>query len=87
MTGSPAVLLNRAVAVSFADGPAVARPLLATLAADPRLARSHRLALARADVERRLGDADAARAAYRDALALDPTAPERRLIERHLADL
>lgn len=87
LTGSPAVLLNRAVAVSFADGPAVARPLLADLAADPRLARSHRLALARADVERRLGDAHAARAAYREALALGPTAPERRLIERHLAAL
>ncbi len=87
LTTSPAVLLNRAVAVSFADGPSVARALLADLAADPRLSRSHRLALARADVERRLGDVDAARAAYRTALALGPTDPERRLIERHLADL
>ena len=36
-------------------------PLLDALADDPRLARSHRLALARADALRRLGDADAAR--------------------------
>lgn len=87
LTTSPAVLLNRAVAVSFADGPSVARALLADLVSDPRLARSHRLAVAVADVERRLGDVDAARAAYEEALALGPTDPERRLIERHLADL
>jgi RNA polymerase sigma-70 factor (ECF subfamily) len=87
VTSSPAVLLNRAVAVSYADGPAVALPLLDDLAGDPRLARSHRLALARADAHRRLGDADAARSAYEQALALDPTTPERRLIERQLATL
>ncbi|WP_219945496.1 RNA polymerase sigma factor [Iamia sp. SCSIO 61187] len=84
---SPAVRLNRAVAVSYADGPAVALPLLDALADDARLARSHRLALARADVHRRLGAAAEARAAYREALALGPTAPEARLIRRHLADL
>ena len=43
LTRSPVVALNRAVAVSFADGPAVALPLLDALADDPRLARSHRL--------------------------------------------
>lgn len=87
LTDSPAVLVNRAVAVSFADGPAAARSILTDLAADPRLARSHRLAVARADVEHRLGDVERARAAYREALALDPTDPERRLVERRLADL
>ncbi len=87
LTGSPAVLLNRAVAVSFADGPAVARPLLESLAVDPRLARSYRLAIAQADVARRLDNAPEARVAYQRALTLSPTAPERRLIERRLADL
>ncbi len=87
VTASPAVLLNRAVAVSYADGPAVALPLLDALADDPRLARSHRLALARADALRRLGDPDAARAAYDRALALGPTAPEARLIHRQRATL
>src|SRR5690606_11315382 len=55
LTRSPVVELNRAVAVSFADGPGVALPLLDRLAEDPRLARSHRLHAARADVRRRLG--------------------------------
>lgn len=84
---SPAVLLNRAVAVSYADGPAVALPVLDALADDPRLARSHRLALARADALRRLGRTEPARQAYEHALALGPTAPEARLIHRHLTTL
>ena len=81
---SPVVALNRAVAVSYADGPAVAIPLLDALGDDPRLARSHRLELARADALSRLGAADDARRAYRAALDLAPTAPERRFIERQL---
>ncbi|HEU5152939.1 MAG TPA: DUF6596 domain-containing protein [Iamia sp.] len=84
---SPAVALNRAVAVSYADGPAVALPLLDALADDPRLARSHRLAVARADALRRLDRTADARAAYAQALALGPTAPERRHIERLLTTL
>ena len=87
LTSSPVVRLNRAVAVSFADGPAVARPLLDTLADDPRLAGSHRLALARADVERRSGDREEARRHYRRAVELASTEPERRLIDRHLREL
>lgn len=87
LTSSPVVRLNRAVAVSFADGPAVARPLLDELADDPRLAGSHRLALARADVARRAGDGTAARRHYRRAVELATTEPERRLIERHLREL
>lgn len=86
LTPSPVVTLNRAVAVSYADGPAVALPLLDALVDDPRLARSHRLALARADALGRLGAVEEARRAYRTALALGPTTPERRLIERRLAD-
>lgn len=87
VTPSPVVALNRAVAVSFADGPAAALPLLDALADEPRLARSHRLAVARADVLRRAGDADRARAAYEAALALGPTGPEARLVRRRLAEL
>lgn len=81
---SPAAALNRAVAVSFAEGPDEARPLLDELADDPRIATSHRLALARADVEERAGDLDAARSSYAEALALAPTVPERAHIERRL---
>lgn len=87
LTPSPVVLLNRAVAMSYADGPAVALALLDDLAADPRLVRSHRLALARADALRRSGATAAARTAYHEALALGPTAPEARLIRRQVATL
>jgi len=86
LTASPVVQVNRAVAVSFADGPAVALPLLDALAADPRLARSHLLHTARADVHRRLGDAGAAASHYRAALALAATEPERALLRRRLAE-
>lgn len=81
------VELNRAVAVSFADGPAAALPLLDRLADDPRLARSHRLHAARADVRRRLGRTAEAAGLYRRALALAPTAPERAHLRRRLAEL
>src|SRR5690606_6911148 len=76
LTRSPVVELNRAVAVSFADGPAAALPLLDRLADDPRLARSHRLHAARADVRRRLRRTAEAAGLYRPALAPAPTAPE-----------
>jgi RNA polymerase sigma-70 factor (ECF subfamily) len=84
LTPSPSVALNRAVAVSFADGPAVALPLLDELAADPRLARSHRLALARADVAARAGALDTARTHLATALSLAPTAPEQAHVRRRL---
>ncbi|MGD9527028.1 MAG: RNA polymerase sigma factor [Pseudonocardia sp.] len=87
LTSSPAVLLNRSVAVAHADGPARALPLLEALADDPRLAGSHRLALALADVHRRLGDLDAALAACAEAERLAPTGPERRHVARVRASL
>jgi RNA polymerase sigma-70 factor (ECF subfamily) len=84
---SPVVLVNRAVAVSFADGPAVALPLLDELATDPRLAGSHPLLIARADVYRRLGRTDDAVTLYRAALDLAATEPTRELLRRQLATL
>jgi RNA polymerase sigma-70 factor, ECF subfamily len=87
VTRSPVVEVNRAVAVSFADGPDVARPLLDALAGDPRLAGSHLLPAARADVHRRLGHHDEAVALYRTALSLAGTEPERAHLRRRLAEL
>jgi RNA polymerase sigma-70 factor (ECF subfamily) len=87
LTGSPVVLVNRAVAVSFADGPAVAAPLLDELAGDPRLAGSHTVHAARADVRRRLGQHADAAALYRTALQLAATAPEREFLQRRLDEL
>ena len=68
LTGSPVVRLNRAVAVAAAEGPAAGLALLDEL--DAALPRSHRLAGARAALLADLGQHQAARAAYRQALTL-----------------
>jgi len=87
LTPSPVVLLNRAIAVSQADGPAVAQPLLVALADDPRLARSTALALALADVAERLGDVDAAGAHLVEAERRAATDAERAHVERRRREL
>lgn len=87
LTDSPVVALNRAVAVSFADGPDVAIPLLDALVDDPLVAESHRLHTARADVFRRAGRLDQARESYQRALQLVGTGPEQAHIEAQLAAL
>jgi RNA polymerase sigma-70 factor (ECF subfamily) len=84
---SPVVELNRAVAVSFAEGPAAGLAVLDAVAEDPRLARGHQLAATRADLLRRLGRDGEAAAAYRDALTRARTAPERAFLEGRLAGL
>jgi RNA polymerase sigma-70 factor (ECF subfamily) len=84
---SPVVLLNRAVAVSFADGPATALPLLERLVTDPRLAGSHLVPATLAELHERLGQHDRAEDHCRRALELATTAPERELLARRLADL
>jgi RNA polymerase sigma-70 factor (ECF subfamily) len=84
---TPVVELNRAVAVAMRDGPPAGLALVDALLARGDLA-DYRLAhAARADFCRRLGRPDEARDAYRRALALTRQAPERRFIERRLADL
>ncbi len=65
---SPAVRLNRAVAVAEAEGPEAGLALLDGL--DAELPRSHGVALARAELLARLGRPAAARAAYDRALEL-----------------
>ncbi len=84
---TPVVELNHAVAVSMVDGPARALDLLDALAARGTLSSYHLLPAVRADVLRRLGRRDEARAAYRAALALAKLDPERRLLERRLEEL
>ena len=61
---SPVIALNRAVAISFAQGPAAALPLLDALAAEPQLKRYPFLAGAQADVLERLGRVGEAQEAY-----------------------
>ena len=84
---SPVVELNHAVAVSMVDGPARALDLLDALAARGGLDLYHLLPAARADLLRRLGRTGEARQACRAALACAKLAPERRLLEKRLAEL
>jgi RNA polymerase sigma-70 factor (ECF subfamily) len=84
---SAVVGLNRAVAVAMRDGPAAGLVLIDDILAHGELS-DYRLAhAARADLCRRLGRKPEARAAYERALALTQQAPERRFLERRLAEL
>jgi RNA polymerase sigma-70 factor (ECF subfamily) len=84
---SPVIELNRAVAVAMRDGPAAGLALIDAILARGELA-DYRLAhAARADLCRRLGRAAEARASYEHALALTHGEPERRFLERRLAEL
>ncbi len=84
---SPVVELNRAVAVAMRDGPAAGLALVDAVLARGVLS-DYRLAhAARADLCRRLGKNADARESYERALALTRQEPERRFLERRLADL
>jgi RNA polymerase sigma-70 factor (ECF subfamily) len=84
---SPVVELNRAVAVALAEGPEVGLRLVTRLEARGDLDAYHLLHAAKADLLRRLGRRDEAAAAYQRALALVSNAPERRFLERRLAEM
>ena len=84
---SPVVALNRAVAVAMRDGPAAGLALVDAILARGELA-DYRLAhAARADLCRRLGQTADASASYERALTLTQQEPERRFLERRLAEL
>ncbi|MDQ6729350.1 MAG: sigma-70 family RNA polymerase sigma factor [Actinomycetota bacterium] len=91
LDASPAVALNRAVAVAEVDGPRAALALLDGLALTDRGASlvrtSHQVVAVRADLLRRSGRDDEARYAYRQAITQAPTAPERRYFERRIREL
>lgn len=84
---SPVIALNRAVAVSFADGPAAAWPLLQALAAEPQLQRYPWLAGAQADVLERLGRVGEAREAYLHAAGLTENEVQRGMLQERAARL
>lgn len=83
---SPFVELARAIAIGMADGSDAGLAALSALESSGRLAGYHLLPAAQADFLRRSGRAEAAAARYREAIPLAPTAPERRFLERHLAE-
>ncbi len=82
LTGSDVVRLNRAVAIAEAEGPGAALAVVDGLDL-PGYQYWHST---RAELLRRLGRADEARAAYRRALDLARTVPERRFLERRIAE-
>jgi RNA polymerase sigma-70 factor (ECF subfamily) len=84
---SPVIELNRAVAVAMRDGPDSGLVLVDGILARGQLADYHLAYAARADLCRRLGRTAEARDAYGRALALAQQEPERRFLERRLAEL
>jgi RNA polymerase sigma-70 factor, ECF subfamily len=83
VTGSPVVELNRAAALAEAGDVEAALTLSDQLA----LEGYHYLHSTRAELLRRLGRADEARAAYERALELVQSEPERRFLARRLTEL
>jgi RNA polymerase sigma-70 factor (ECF subfamily) len=84
---SPIVELNRAVAVAMRDGPAVGLALIDEILRRGDLEKYHLAHAAKADMCRRLGRTREAAAAYQQALALAQQEPERRYLQRRLAEL
>jgi RNA polymerase sigma-70 factor, ECF subfamily len=84
---SPIIELNRAAAVAMRDGPAAGLALIEAILDRGDLADYHLAHAARADMYRRLGNTAQASAAYQQALRLARQAPERRFIEKRLAEL
>jgi RNA polymerase sigma-70 factor (ECF subfamily) len=84
---TPVVQLNRAVAVAMRDGPAAGLALIDAILARGELTEYYLAHSARADLCRRLGRREEAIAAYERALNLTRQEPERRFLERRLAEL
>jgi RNA polymerase sigma-70 factor, ECF subfamily len=84
---SAVVLLNHAVAVAMARGPAVGLALVDELHEAGSLADYYLLPATRADLLRRLDRYPEAARAYQRALELAPTDAERRFLHRRLVEL
>lgn len=84
LDGSPVVALNRAVAVAMKDGPEVGLDLIEDILERGDLTNYYLAHSARAELCRRLGQIDDARAAYQRALALTQLEPERRFLRARL---
>jgi len=87
LSPSPIVALQRAIAIGRAQGPRAGLRALEALIDNDRLEDDPVLAAAIGELEAQRGNVRAARAAYRHALQLSVTAPERRFLEERLAAL
>jgi len=84
---SPVIELNHAAAVAMASGPEAGLRLLDQLQVAGELEGYYLLPAARADLLRRAGRWAEAAAAYRSALLLVKSGPERKFLERRLAEV
>ncbi|WP_337993977.1 RNA polymerase sigma factor [Actinomycetospora lutea] len=82
---SPIVTLNRVVALAMVEGPRIGLERLDALA--PQLEGHHRVDAVRAHLLERLGERDAAAAAYRRAARRTLSGPEQRYLVRRAAAL
>ncbi len=80
LTQSPVVELNRAVAISMADGPAAALDVADALVGEPALRNYHLLPAARADFLWKLGRRDEARQEFERAASMTRNERERALL-------
>ena len=84
---SPVIELNRAVALAMRDGPLAGLQQVEGILARGELLDYHLAHSARGEFCRQLGRMKEARQAYEKALGLTQQAPEKRFIERRLAEL
>lgn len=84
---SPVIELNRAVAIAMRDGPAAGLAIVEQILNRGDLENYYLAHATCADLHRRLGNAEAATAAYKRALALARQEPARRFLERRLEEL
>ncbi|MEP0822110.1 MAG: RNA polymerase sigma factor, partial [Ignavibacterium sp.] len=87
MMPSPVVELNRGVALAMRDGPEAGIVVIDGILGRGELKEYHLAHSARADLLRRAGRTEEARAAYKRALDLTRQEPERRFLEKRLAEL
>jgi RNA polymerase sigma-70 factor (ECF subfamily) len=87
LTPSPVIELNRAAAVAMRDGPEAGLALIDAILARGELGTYHPAHASRAELCRRLGRLEEARASWERALELTQQGPERRFIERRLAEM
>jgi RNA polymerase sigma-70 factor (ECF subfamily) len=84
---SPVVHLNRAVAIAMSDGPEAGLKHINALLEHGELANYYLAHSARADLYRRLGRTEEARASYEKALALTQQEPERQFLQERIRQL
>jgi RNA polymerase sigma-70 factor (ECF subfamily) len=87
ITGSPVVVINRALATAELNGAGTALEAMLDLAADARLAEYQPYWAARAELLARAGEYDESRYAYEIAIGLEPDPAVRRFLEQRQSAL